>query len=354
MCTEAYLRTIAGRFSLRSRPAKIYPYGQGHLHDTYLIETDGGGYILQRINHDIFKDIPGMMGNILRVTEHLRGKLAGMPGHDPSREAMQLISTREGKTWHEDDSGNFWRVYLFIPDAVVYQKIGDPNLAAEAGRLTGFFQALLSDPRFPLAETLPRFHDIHFRLEQYREAVKKGDAGRLLSAGREMAFTESRIRVMTDYFEQLRRKALVRVTHNDTKVNNILFDKAGRALCLIDLDTVMPGYVHFDFGDALRTLACTSDEDEPDLSKVHFSTTLYQAYREGYLSTAGGFLTPEEKELLPFAPAYLTYIIGLRFLTDHLNGDVYFKVHRPGHNLDRARVQFKLVQEIERIPDSKF
>ena len=314
---------------IEGEPLSVNPFGQGHLHDTFLVQTAGENddYILQRINHKIFRNIVGMMDNIAHVTQHLKKKLQGRANHDPLRESLTLVPTRDGDTYLKDLKGNYWRMYLFISGASEYQKIEDTHLALEAGRIIGDFQLMLSDLEHTLCETLPRFHDIHYRLEQYAEACENDLAGRL---------------------EGLVSVAVVRVTHNDTKVNNVLFDENHKALCLLDLDTVMPGYIHFDFGDAIRTMANTALEDEQDLKRVHFDTELFRAFSKGYLSRADEFLTPEEKELIPFSPFYLTFLIGLRFLTDHINGDRYFKIRYPNHNLVRAHVQFKLLEEMER------
>lgn len=336
---------------IAGEPLSANPFGQGHLHDTFLVTTEGEGddYILQRINHKIFRNIEGMMENIAHVTHHLKDKLKNRPHHDPLRESLTLILTRSGDTYLKDAKGNYWRMYLFISGASEYQKIEDAHLAMEAGRIIGDFQLMLSDLDHTLCETLPRFHDIHFRLEQYREACENDRSGRLENLAMETAFVAERASRMTDYYESLRRDAVVRVTHNDTKVNNVLFNDHHKAMCLLDLDTVMPGYIHFDFGDAVRTMANTALEDEQDLKRVHFNMDLFKAFSKGYLSRALKFLTPEEMELIPYSPVYLTFLIGLRFLTDHINGDRYFKTKYPAHNLVRAHVQFRLVEEMEKM-----
>jgi Ser/Thr protein kinase RdoA (MazF antagonist) len=326
-------------------------FGEGHIHETYLVETQNHqpDYILQKINHNIFRDIPGMMRNIESVTRHLRQKLLDMPAHDPGRESLTLIHTRSGQSFFKDENKNYWRIYEFIPGTESYQVMTDPALAFEAGKAIGFFQSVLTDLKTPLVETIPDFHDIDFRINQYQNAKEKEPAGHVKIVPEDMLFAEQRFDRMKTYYLALKEKAVIRVTHNDTKLNNILFGQDQKALCLIDLDTVMPGYVHFDYGDALRTMANTAAEDEKDLSKVLFNNDVYNLFTDGYMKAAGSFLIPAEKALLPFAPIYLTFIIGLRFLTDYLNGDVYFRIHHPEHNLERARVQFKLVLEMEKI-----
>jgi Ser/Thr protein kinase RdoA (MazF antagonist) len=350
MMSQTKLLSLINKFDIPDVAVSVVPHGQGHIHDTYFVrvlDPASPGYILQRINHHIFRDVQAMMENIEKVTRHIRNKLEAMPGHDPEKESITLFYTKQGKAWYEDKSGNFWRLYLFIRDTQVFQEVNNPELAVEAGRIIGRFQSLLSTLDEPLHETLPNFHDVNFRIGQYEEAISKDPAGRLKDIKPEIELVESRFEDMRNYLYQLKKHAVVHVTHNDTKVNNILFDRTLKAQCLIDLDTVMPGYVHFDFGDALRTLANSATEDEKDLSKVRFNIKLFRAFSKGYLTEAKTFLNPEEIRMLPFSAAYLTFVIGLRFLTDHINGDVYYKTRYPGHNLDRARVQLKLVQEIE-------
>ena len=329
----------------------ISPHGEGHIHETYLLETmhHNPDYILQKINHNIFRNIPGMMNNIEIVTRHLRQKLENLPGHDPDIESITLVYTRTGHSFYHDEAGNYWRMYIFIPETVTYQKMSDPLLGFEAGKAIGLFQSLLVDLNTPLVETIPDFHNVNWRISQYQQAKSADTAGRAAAIPEDMGFGEKRFDRMSEYYQSLKDKSVVRATHNDTKLNNILFDAQNTARCLIDLDTIMPGYVHFDYGDALRTMANTAVEDEKDLSKVHFNREVYDLFTNGYLQSAGGLITYEEKDLLPYAPIYLTFIIGLRFLTDYLNGDAYYRIHHPEHNLERARVQFKLVAELEKF-----
>lgn len=344
------MNAITGQFEFAGTPIKVSRWGEGHIHETFLVATSNHqpDYILQKINHNVFRNIPGMMKNIEAVTKHIYGKLASIPGHDPGLESLTLVYTSQGKAYFVDDDGCSWRMYVFIPGTVTYQKMTDPAMAFEAGKAIGFFQALLTDLGTPLIDTIPDFHNIAFRISQYEQAKKADPAGRAKLVGDDIIFVENRFSLMKSYYASLRNRAVLRATHNDTKVNNILFDRGNKAQCLIDLDTVMPGYVHFDYGDALRTMSNTALEDEKDLSKVLFKREVYDSFTGGYLQTAGGFLTPAELDLLPYAPIYLTFMIGLRFLTDFLNGDIYYRVHYPEHNLVRARVQFKLVKEMEK------
>lgn len=340
---------ISEIFKLEAPPGPIKAWGEGHIHDTYFVDAgpDHPGYILQKINRNVFRDVPAMMRNIGLVCAHLRAKLAAMPGGDPDRGALTLVKTVDGRSWHEDETGGAWRVFLFIPDTVTHQRILNPAMASGAGTAIGQFQKMLFDLPSRLKETIPDFHNIRFRIGQYREALSKDPAGRAASVPADLEFAESKFPVAEEYFTQLERYAVPRVTHNDTKLNNILFDRNGSPLCLIDLDTVMPGYIHFDYGDALRTMANTAAEDEADLEKVSYDREVARSFHSGYMDAIGEALTPDEIRLIGYAPVYLTFLIGLRFLTDHLNGDVYYRVHYPGHNLVRARVQFKLVKEME-------
>jgi Ser/Thr protein kinase RdoA (MazF antagonist) len=289
------------------------------------------------------------MRNIEVICDHLKAKLLAIPGKDPARGALTLVRTASGKTWAEDAGGSAWRMFLFIPDTVTYQQILNPSMAFEAGKAIGDFQKMLIDLPVSLTETIPDFHDLYFRMKQYREALSHDPAGRAASIPSDLEFVEGRLSRIGEYYEHLKQQAVLRVTHNDTKLNNILFDQQGTALCLIDLDTVMPGYIHFDYGDALRTMANTAAEDETDLEKVLYDREVARNFNKGYLESARDFLTAEETRLIDYSPVYLTFLIGLRFLTDYLNGDVYFRVHYPEHNLVRARVQFQLVKEMEQL-----
>ena len=344
------LNIVLTQFNLAESPVNALLWGEGHIHETYLVETENHhpDYILQKLNHFVFRNIPGMMENIEAVTSHIRKKLTLLPRHNPDIESLTLVYTKNGQSYYRDENEVFWRMYVFIPDTISLQKIAETPQAFEAGNAIGFFQAMLSDLETPLVETIPDFHNIDFRISQYVQAKRADTARRVELVPDDILFVEKRFSQMTSYYKSLKEKAVVRATHNDTKVNNVLFDHDNKAQCLIDLDTVMPGYVHFDYGDALRTMANTALEDERDLEKVHFNEDVYQAFTKGYLQAAGSFLNQDELMLLPYAPIYLTFMIGLRFLTDHLNGDVYYRIHHPGHNLDRARVQFKLVQEMEK------
>jgi Ser/Thr protein kinase RdoA (MazF antagonist) len=328
------------------------PYGSGHIHDTFRVETaekDKDDYILQKLNNKVFKNIPELQNNIERVTIHLKNKLSLIPGSDIKRECLSLIPSKEGKSWIVDKEGNFWRMYIFISRHRSYNIVDSPDKAFEGGKAIGRFQAMLSDmPGGPLFETIPWFHNIEKRLDTFNLKIKENPAGRVESVREEIDHFLKRAEEMKIILSLGREgKIPVRITHNDTKFNNILLDENDKALCVIDLDTVMPGYVHYDFGDAIRTAANPASEDETDLSKVKVDIERFRAYSEGYLSETGNTLNDTEKEYLAFAPRLITYTIALRFLTDYIDGDNYFKIHYKGQNLQRARTQLKLVMSME-------
>jgi len=328
------------------------PYGSGHIHDTFRIETsekDKDDYILQRLNNKIFKNIPQLQNNIERVTVHLRTKLEKIPGSDVKRECLTLIPTHEGKTWLCDKDGNCWRMYIFISNHNTYNVVDSPGKAFEGGKAIGRFMAMLADmPGEPLFETIPWFHNIEKRLDAFNLKVLENPLGRALYIGddiRDVLIRSEEMKIILKLGEE--GKIPLRITHNDTKFNNILLDKNDKALCVIDLDTVMPGYVHYDFGDAIRTAANSASEDEKDLSKIKMDINLFEAYAKGFLSESGNTLNDTEKEYLAFAPRLITYTIAVRFLTDYIDGDHYFKVHHENHNLQRARAQLRLVKSME-------
>lgn len=345
---QAAVEAAARQFCLDAEPRRIEAYGNGHINDTFLVETDAENYILQRINHEVFKNPEGLMRNIYGVTEFLKKKLLERGG-DPKRETLNLILTVDGAVYYRDEDGNYWRTYRFIEDTESYDIIRDKMDFYRSGQSFGNFQRLLADyPAAELVETIPRFHHTISRYEAFEAAVAADSCGRTASVAEEIAFVRARreeIYRMTEHFAE----ALpLRVTHNDTKMNNILMDRqSGRALCIIDLDTVMPGYSIFDFGDSIRFGASTALEDEVDLSKVSMSLELFELYTKGFLEGTAGSLTEEEKRQLPMGAKMMTLECGIRFLTDYLSGDTYFRIHRPGHNLDRARTQFTLVADME-------
>ena len=344
---------LFSRFALEGTLDSAKAYGSGHIHETFRLSTRERGcpdYILQRINHNIFKDIPFLMDNIMRVTEHMRRKIAAIPGADPGREVLTVVPASDGRPFLQDDDGEFWRCFLFIDHQELGERPSSPGQAFEAGKLFGRFIDLLSDlPGPPLYETIPRFHNVEFRLGQFNTALAGSEQRRRQEAAAEVAFVNERAEEMKRILVLGREGRIpVRVTHNDTKFNNILFDKRGRGLCIIDLDTVMPGYVHYDFGDAIRSGCNRGHEDESTLETVGLDIGLFKGYVRGFLGSLPGCLNAEEKSHLAFSAKLFAYMIGLRFLSDHLAADRYFKINRPGHNLQRARVQFRLLEDMER------
>jgi thiamine kinase-like enzyme len=346
------LNEIYNRFQTEGSYFSGEAFGSGHIHDTFRIitaENEKDDYILQKLNSRIFKDIPSLQHNIERVTVHLRNKLKQIPGADIKRECLQLIPARDGKSWIRDKDGDFWRMYVFISDHRSYNIVDSPDKAFEGGKAIGRFQAMLSDmPGEPLIETIPHFHNIEKRLETFNATVKRDPVKRVSAVQDEIKLVNERAEKMKHILRLGREGRIpVRITHNDTKFNNILLDRHDKALCVIDLDTVMPGYVHYDFGDAIRTATNTASEDEKDLSKITMNLDLFKAYSEGYLSETGETLNDVEKENLAFAPQLITYTIAVRFLTDYIDGDNYFKIHHEHHNIQRARAQLKLVRSME-------
>ena len=345
---------IAREFALEGEVLSADPYGSGHINDTFKVDVRPGAgprrYVLQRINHHVFRRPDELMANVERVCAHAYAKLkhSGLP--DADRRTLRLIPTRSGRAWHVDAAGNRWRCYHFIEGATGHDIVRSPEQAYAAAKAFGAFQALLADlPGSRLHETIPDFHHTPSRFARFQEALAKDAHGRAALAVPEIAFALARAHEVGTVVDALRDGSLPeRVTHNDTKLNNVLLDDdTQEGVCVIDLDTVMPGSVLYDFGDLVRTSTSPAAEDETDLSLVRMQLPMFDALVRGYLASAGGFLTPKEKGLLPFAGKLITFEIGLRFLTDWLEGDTYFKIKRPTHNLDRARTQFKLVESIE-------
>ncbi len=338
------MHSALSSFALSAAPVSSEPYGSGHINSTQLVVCENGArYILQHINTNVFRQPEALMRNIELVTAHLRTKVA-----DP-RGVLRLVPAHDGRSYVVEN-GAYWRVYEFVENSVCYQS-ADAALFCESAVAFGRFQNQLTDfSAAQLVETIPQFHDTPARYLAFHHAVAQDAANRRAQVLREIEFVLAReefSHTLTDL--QAEGELPLRVTHNDTKINNVLFDAAtNKALCVIDLDTVMPGLSVNDFGDAIRFGASTAVEDERDLSRVHFDLGLYETYVQGYLSTCGGSLTKTEKAMLPTGAKMMTLECGMRFLADHLAGDVYFHVSREGQNLDRARTQFRLVEEMEK------
>ena len=324
-------------------------FGEGHINDTFLVETRAGRFILQRVSPTAFKEPDKLMENIVNITDYLAREIKRLGG-DPSRETLSVIRTRQGGAGFTDSEGGAWRAFPFVEDTVCFQAAETPSLFAASGRAFGRFQRLLRDyPADTLHETIPRFHDTENRLQNLKNAVAADPLGRAKGCAADIAFVLAREADCSVALRALRDGLLpLRVTHNDTKLNNVLMDaKTGEALCVIDLDTVMPGLSINDFGDSIRFGANHSAEDEPDLSKVNLDMDLFAVYTAAFLEEAGEALTEAEIRYLPWGAKLMTLECGMRFLTDYLEGDNYFHISREGQNLDRARTQFKLVADME-------
>jgi hypothetical protein len=351
--TQNILKDIVTRFCIDGKPSSLRRIGTGHINDSYHVkinDSSGHDYVLQRINIKIFRDVPRLMDNIERVTSHIRSKIIEIPGSNPNRQCLTLIPAVDGKKYFLDESGDYWRMYIAIKDCHNYDIVETAGQAFEGGRAFGCFQASLADlPGGSLYETIPNFHNIEKRLKNFFGVIEDDPANRAVRVKKEITFVEERVDEMMKVLDLVRKgKIPLRITHNDTKFNNVLLDENDKALCIIDLDTVMNGYVHYDFGDSIRTTANTGAEDEKDLSRVSMNILFFEAFAKGFLSGLAGHLTHDEIDILAFSSGLMTFIIGLRFFTDYIDGDNYFKIHYPEQNLLRTRAQFRLLESMEK------
>ena len=339
------LKHIASKFSLEGVVMEIAPLGEGFINDTYIVRTEGvaPNYILQRKIHNIFPNVPQMMENIVNVTNHIKNKVK-----DPLRDTLTVIFTKENRPYYKDEDGNFWAVCLFIPNTITYDKADTPELAYQGGLGIGEFQTLLQDFTMPLHETIKGFHNIRWRFEQWDEAIKNDAANRVKELKEEISWIEDRREEMLSFWELVENGTIpTRVTHNDTKISNILFDAdSKKVLCAIDLDTVMSSTSLNDFGDAIRSYTNTGAEDDIP-SNVSMSLSMFEAYAKGYLEVRKDTLVQSEKDWLAFSAKYITYEQVLRFLMDYINGDTYYKIKYPNHNLVRTHAQYALLQSME-------
>jgi len=343
------LHSIVAHFRLQGTVDSIRPLGSGLINDTYkatTTESDAPDYALQRINHFIFADVDMLQNNIEAVTRHIRHKLEAKGEADIDRKVLRFIPSETGKTYWTDGE-NYWRMMVFIPRAKTYETV-NPEFSYHAGAAFGNFEAMLADIPDHLGDTIPDFHNMEFRLKQFHEALQSDPAGRARGVSDIIEEVERRAEQMC-LAERLHREGKLpkRVCHCDTKVNNMMFDEDGTVLCVIDLDTVMPSYVFSDYGDFLRTAANTGKEDDPDLENVNFDMEIFRTFTRGYISSARQFLLPVETENLPYAAALFPYMQCVRFFTDYINGDTYYKTQYPEHNLVRTRAQLKLLQSAE-------
>ena len=345
---QSHAHAAAQHFQFHGSLSSIVPHGNGHINDTFLVTGQAAGapsrYILQHINRHVFRDPIAVMQNIERVTAHLAAQAQSKPG--AARRTLSLIPTRDGRNWHVDPENETWRAYRFIPNARTYDIVSSPEQAYQAAHAFGRFQqqlATLPAPR--LHETIPDFHHTPKRFAALERAISADVSNRAAQSKAEIDFALAHSSITGVL---LSANLPERITHNDTKFNNVLLDdRTQEAICVIDLDTVMPGLALYDFGDMVRTTTSPAAEDEQDLSKVQMQFPMFEALVRGYLDSTAEFLTTAETERLVFSGSLIAFETGIRFLTDHLSGDTYFKVHRPGHNLDRCRTQFRLVESIE-------
>ena len=347
---DAGTREVLQKFFPGEEIVTVGPHGSGHINHTFAVETAGGQkYILQKINTEIFKDVEGLMENVVNVTDYLRGQIA-KEGGDPERGTMRALPTVDGKYYFKDAEGGCFRVYRLIDDVISLDQAENEEALYASGLAFGRFQAQLADyPAQTLHETIPDFHNTPKRYQAFEKAVEEDCCKRAASAASEIAFIKARKaqkEILTDLLKA--GELPLRLTHNDTKLNNVLLDpQTYEAVCIVDFDTIMPGLTAYDFGDAIRFGANTAVEDEPDTSRVSLSLPLYKAYVKGFMEGCGERLTPKEIETLPLGAKTITLEQGIRFLTDYLQGDTYYQTSREGQNLDRCRTQLALVADME-------
>jgi Ser/Thr protein kinase RdoA (MazF antagonist) len=350
--TESSGNNLISEFRIDADIESVKPFGSGHINDTYrLVNKDKNGhdYLLQRINHHVFKNVPLLMSNLVNVTNHLRKKLAALSEIHLERAVLTIVETNNGKPYYKDTSGNYWRVFYFLKDTKSYDMVTTEKQAFEGGKAFGRFQALLADLDISLIkDTIPDFHNIEFRLDNLLKSIEADKKDRVKRVKAETDFILQRSDAMDEILKLGRNGTLpLRIVHNDTKFNNVLLDADDHAQCVIDLDTVMPGYAAYDFGDSIRTIINTAAEDEINLDAIGLNVPLFEAYAQGYLLESVNFLTETEIHSLIKGVLLLPYIQAVRFLTDYLDGDVYFKIQSPEHNLQRTKAQLALVKKLE-------
>jgi hypothetical protein len=346
------LKEISNAFLIEGEVEYVVPYGSGHINDTFHVKNaqkDQPDYLLQRINRYVFTNAPALINNIKLVTLHIREKMKEIEGFNPNTETLTLIPAANNLFYHLDGDGNYWRMYYFLKDTNSYDIVTTANQAYEGGKAFGRFQACLSDMDAALlVETIPDFHNIEKRIERLKQVIIDNPLNRVQELDEQVRFIFAREEKMKTILNLGRTGQLpLRITHNDTKFNNVLLDQHDQAQCVIDLDTVMPGYVAYDFGDAIRSSANTAAEDEKDLSKIDVNVEIFKAFTAGYLKETHIFLTSNEITSLTLGALLLPFLVGVRFLTDYIEGDKYFKINAPGHNLQRAKAQFQLLKKLE-------
>ena len=343
------LKSIYAQFSNVDELVSYSELASGHINDTYLVETsENKKYVLQRINHLVFKNVPGLINNKVAISKHLQKKMAHLGAEELQRKVLSFVDTKNGDFYYEDKNGDFWNMMIYIANSKTIETVYNEEIAYEGGKLIGNFLNLTSDFNpSELIEVIPNFHDMSFRFSQFEDSLLNAKPDRLALAKDYINL----VRSLKDEMHIIQRlkesgQIKIRVTHNDTKISNVLFDTNNKGLCVIDTDTVMPGIVHYDFGDAIRTICNTAAEDEKDLSKVSFNLSYYKAYVRGFLEEVKTELTPIAVKYLPLGAKTMIFIMAIRFLTDFLNGDIYYKTAYPNHNLERAKNQFKLIESL--------
>jgi Ser/Thr protein kinase RdoA (MazF antagonist) len=344
---EEQLRYVFNQFDHNRKYKSFKELASGHINDTYLIKTTEKPYfVLQRINQGVFKDVPGLIENKVAISRHIQEKMKDASNKKKERGVLKFARAKNGAAYYQGKEGNYWNLTYYIDKSVTYETVKSKEIAYEGGKLMGKFLTLTSDfDAKKLVEVIPKFHDMSFRYRQFEDALKVASKERL-------AASEDYIKIIEDskedmhVLQKLKKSGVLktRLTHNDTKISNVLFNRKNKGICVIDTDTVMPGIIHYDFGDAIRTICNTAAEDETNLDLVEFNSTYYKAYTKGFLKHMKSSITPLELKYLPLAAQTMIFIMALRFLTDYLNGDVYYKTKYPEHNLDRAKNQFKLIE----------
>lgn len=346
------IEAIAAQFATDGKIGKLNIHAGGHINDSYRLTNtmdDQPDYLLQRVNHNVFKDVPLLMNNMVLVTDHVAAKVRNIYPDEVERRCLTIVPTIDGLTYFKDPEGNFWRALRFIEDHLVFDSTTDPDIAYEGAKTFGAFSAMLNDlPAEKVGTVIPDFHNMKWRLTQLKESIRKDAAGRLKVVKEEIEYVESRTKMMLTIHELGEKGTIpLRVTHNDTKISNVLFDLDRKGLCVIDLDTIQPGYVTSDFGDGIRTLTNTGEEDDENLDKVTMDLELYEAFASGFLDSTREILLDAEKDALLYAGLLFPYMQAVRFLIDYLDGDTYYKVKHPEHNLVRTRAQLKLTKDGE-------
>lgn len=343
------LKFVFNEFEHKAEFKSYTELASGHINDTYLLETTNNTFfVMQRINHGVFKDVPGLIANKVSISQHLQKKLAHLPENELKRRVLSFIKTTKGGYYFLDKDGNYWNMMVYIGESITFETINNEEIAYEGGKLFGEFLNLTSDyDATKLTEVIPKFHNMTFRYSQFEDALKIASAERLHQAKSYIKQVED-LKEEMHILQELKDSGTIklRVTHNDTKISNALFDLDSKGLCVIDTDTVMPGIVHYDFGDAIRTICNTASEDEKNLEIVNFNLVYYKAYVKGFLEKMTNSLSPIEIKYLPLGAKTTIFIMALRFLTDFLNEDIYYKIDYPDHNFIRAKNQFKLIESL--------